>query len=116
MQPHPQNLKLGKQIGEGLVIASEPPGPIIMVGQLETMMSSQILVTNVACAIGPSVNPLQNRETQHVNIVLQHNMYQFFEQLELIGKPSNVITFSTDISSQNLVFWEIFGIFSSRNH
>jgi hypothetical protein len=25
--------------------------------------------TSVACAIGPSVNPLQNRETQHVNIV-----------------------------------------------
>jgi hypothetical protein len=52
-----------------------------MIGQLETMMSSQIVVTNVACAISPSVNPLQNRETQHVNIVLQH-MYQLFEQLE----------------------------------
>jgi hypothetical protein len=32
----------------------------------------------VACAVGPSVNPLQNRET-HVNIVLQC-MYPFFEQ------------------------------------
>ncbi len=30
-------------------------------------------------SIGPSVNPLQNSETQHVNIVLQY-MYQFFEQ------------------------------------
>ncbi len=33
----------------------------------------------MACAIGPSVNPLQNKETQHVNIVLQC-MYRFFEQ------------------------------------
>jgi hypothetical protein len=33
--------------------------------------------TSVACAIGPSLNPLQNTETQHVNIVLQC-MYQFF--------------------------------------
>jgi patatin-like phospholipase/acyl hydrolase len=70
------------------------------------MMSSQIVVTNVACAIGPSVNPLQNRETQHVKIVLQH-MYQFFEQLEVIRKPSNFTMFSTDFSSQNLVFWKI---------
>jgi hypothetical protein len=29
------------------------------------------IYTSVACAVGPSVNPLQNRETQHVNIVLQ---------------------------------------------
>jgi hypothetical protein len=34
---------------------------------------------NVASAVGPSVNPLQNRETQHVNVVLQC-MYGFFEQ------------------------------------
>ncbi len=33
----------------------------------------------VAYAIGPSVNPLQNKETQHVNIVLLC-LYQFFEQ------------------------------------
>jgi hypothetical protein len=33
----------------------------------------------VACAIGPSVNPLQNKETQHLNIVLQ-SIYPFFEQ------------------------------------
>jgi hypothetical protein len=38
-----------------------------------------IKMTSVACAIGSSVNPLQNRGTQHVNIVLQC-MYQFFEQ------------------------------------
>jgi hypothetical protein len=55
-----------------------------MVGQSETMMSSQIVVTTVASAIGPSVNPVQNREMQHVNIVLQH-MYQLFEHLELNG-------------------------------
>jgi hypothetical protein len=33
----------------------------------------------VACAIGPCVSPLQNRETQHVKIVLQW-MYLIFEQ------------------------------------
>jgi hypothetical protein len=38
----------------------------------------------MACAIGPSVNPLQNRETQDVNIVLQR-MYQFFEQPNMKG-------------------------------
>jgi hypothetical protein len=37
-----------------------------------------VVITNVAYDIGPSANPLQNRETQHVNIVLQC-MYQFFE-------------------------------------
>jgi hypothetical protein len=40
--------------------------------------------TSVACAVGPSVNPLQKRETQHVNIVLQC-MYQFFEQPNMNG-------------------------------
>jgi hypothetical protein len=42
-------------------------------------------VNYVACAIDPSVNPLQNRETQHVkNIVLQC-MYRFFEQPNMKG-------------------------------
>jgi hypothetical protein len=35
-------------------------------------------ITSVAYAVGPNVNPLQNKETQHVNIVLQC-LYQFFE-------------------------------------
>jgi hypothetical protein len=39
----------------------------------------QFNATSVACAIGPSVNPLQNKENQHVNIVLQC-LYPFFEQ------------------------------------
>jgi hypothetical protein len=33
----------------------------------------------VACAVGPSVNPLQNRETQDVNTIL-HVCINFFEQ------------------------------------
>jgi hypothetical protein len=37
-----------------------------------------VIYTSVACAVGTSVNTLQNRETQHVNIVLQC-MYRFFE-------------------------------------
>jgi tRNA uridine 5-carbamoylmethylation protein Kti12 len=43
------------------------------------MEAFPIITTSVACALGPSVNPLQNRETQHVNNVLQC-MYRFFEQ------------------------------------
>jgi hypothetical protein len=35
--------------------------------------------TNVVCVVGPRMNPLKNRETQHVNIVLPC-MYRFFEQ------------------------------------
>jgi hypothetical protein len=35
-------------------------------------------------AIRPSVNPLQNRETQDVNIVMQY-MYRFFEQPNMKG-------------------------------
>ncbi len=34
-------------------------------------LNAIITCTGVACAVGPSVNALQNRETQHVNIVLQ---------------------------------------------
>ncbi len=60
------------------------------------------------------VNPLQNRETQHLNIVLRC-MYQFLNSqiwkeimLELNGKPSSVTKFSTDFSFQNLVFGNLF--------
>jgi hypothetical protein len=38
----------------------------------------------VACVVGPSVNPLQNRETQHVTIALQC-LYQIFEQPNMKG-------------------------------
>jgi hypothetical protein len=34
--------------------------------------------------VGPNVNPLQNKETQHVNILLQC-MYQFFEEPNMKG-------------------------------
>ncbi len=39
---------------------------------------------NETCAIGPSVSPLQNRENQHVNIVLEC-IYLFFEQPNMKG-------------------------------
>jgi len=42
------------------------------------------MIISVACVVGPSVNPLQKRETQHVNIVLQC-MYRFFEQPSMKG-------------------------------
>jgi hypothetical protein len=38
----------------------------------------------MAFAVGPSVNPLQNSETQDVNIVLQC-MYRFFKQPNMKG-------------------------------
>jgi hypothetical protein len=41
-------------------------------------------MTNVAFDVGPSVNSLQNKKTQHVNIVLQC-MYQIFEQPNMKG-------------------------------
>jgi hypothetical protein len=47
-------------------------------------LAHYINTTNVPYAIGPGVNPLQNRETQHVNIVLQC-MYQTFEQPNMKG-------------------------------
>ncbi len=43
--------------------------------------------TNVAYDVGPNVNPLQNRETQHVNIILQC-LYRFFEQPNMKGNHS----------------------------
>jgi len=71
-----------------------------------------LLFTSVACAVGPSMNPLQNRETQHVNIVLQcrYSNSQIWKELilELNSKPPTVITFSTDFSFDNLVFWNLF--------
>jgi hypothetical protein len=46
---------------------------ISIYGNLKCMflLHDYFMHTSVACGIGPSVNPLQNRETQHVNIVLQ---------------------------------------------
>ncbi len=80
------------------------------------MLNCFFISTSVACGISPSVYPLQNSETQHVNIGLQC-MYPFFEQpnmkgshawIELNGTPSSVTTFSTDFSFQNLIFWNLF--------
>jgi hypothetical protein len=71
-----------------------------------------LICTSVACAVGPSVNPLQNKETQHVNIVLQwrYSNSQIWKEimLELNSKPPTVTTFSTNFSFQNLVFWNLF--------
>jgi hypothetical protein len=39
--------------------------------------------------VGSSVNPLQNRETQHVNIALQ-SMYRFFEQPNIKGNHARI--------------------------
>ncbi len=77
------------------------------------------MYTSVACAVDSSVkNPLQKKETQHMNIVLQVCIDFLNSQiwneimLELNGYPSSVTTFSTDFSFQNLVFWTLF-IFSA---
>ncbi len=47
-------------------------------------MALNINLTSVAYAVGPSVNPLQNRETLDVNIVLQC-MYPSFELPNMKG-------------------------------
>jgi hypothetical protein len=68
----------------------------------------------VAYNIGPSVNPLQNKETQHVSNILQYiidflnNQIRKEIMLELNVKHSSVPLFSTDFSFQNLVFWNLF--------
>jgi hypothetical protein len=48
-----------------------------------------LFYTSVACAVDPSVNPVQNRETQHVNIVLQC-MYRFFEEPNMKGNHASI--------------------------
>jgi len=58
----PSKIKVLKKLFQR--ISKAPP-------QLQTLWKLNLILTSVACAIGPSVNPLQNTETQHVNIVLQ---------------------------------------------
>jgi hypothetical protein len=77
---------------------------------------------SVACAIGPSVSLIHNREIQHVNIVMFYNVRidflnsQIWKEimLELNGKPSSVTMYSIDLSFQNLVFWNLFDILAKR--
>jgi hypothetical protein len=68
-------------------------------------------MTSVACALGPSVNPLQNREIQYVNIVLQYINFL----LELNGKAFKCYHISTDFSFQNLNFWNLFDFSAAEN-
>jgi hypothetical protein len=67
-----------------------------------------LIFTSVACVVGPSVNKIQNRETQHVNIVLQrrYSNSQIWKEimLELKRKPSSVTTFSTVFPSKTWFF------------
>jgi hypothetical protein len=72
------------------------------------------IYTSVACAVGPSVNPLQNRETQHVNIILQCT-YWFFEQSNMKGNHAWIKWYAFKcyhflnwfFSFQNLVVWNL---------
>jgi hypothetical protein len=57
---------------------------LLVIQQNTTTPSLTIINTIVACAVGPSMNPLQIKETQHVNILLQC-MYRFFEQPNMKG-------------------------------
>jgi len=86
----------------------------ITINMAKWNMFCDFIDITMACVIRPSVNPLQNREIQHVNIGLQ-SMYQFLSNqiwkeimVELNGKPSSVTTISTDFSFQNMVFWNLF--------
>jgi hypothetical protein len=68
----------------------------------------------VACDVGPSVNPLQNRElnmwTLFCSVCINFLNSQIWKDimLESNGKPSSVTTLSTDYSFQNLFFWNLF--------
>jgi hypothetical protein len=89
---------------------------ISIYGNLKCMflLHDYFMHTSVACGIGPSVNPLQNRELNmwilFCNVYIDFLNSQIWKEimLELNGKPSSVTTFSTDFSFQNLVFWNIF--------
>jgi hypothetical protein len=65
-------------------------------------------LTSVACAVGPSVNPLQIRKlnmwTLFCNVCIDFLNSQIWKEimLEFNGKPSSVTTFSTEFSFQNL--------------
>jgi hypothetical protein len=50
------------------------------------------IYTSMAYVVGTSVNPLQNRESQHVNIVLQC-MYRFFEHPNIKGNHAWIEAF-----------------------
>ncbi len=90
--------------------------------QLQTLWKLNLILTSVACAVGPSVNPLQNTKTQHVNIVLQCTD-QFFEQPNIKGNHS-WIEWQAFKCYHNLSwfflpkpdFLEFIWIFSGRNH
>jgi hypothetical protein len=85
-----------------------------------TYTCMDFMTTNVACAIGPSVNPNYKigklkMWTLFCNICINVLNNQIWKEvmLELNGKPSSVTTFSIDFSFQNLEFiW----IFSNRTH
>jgi len=66
--------------------------PLLMMNALfskHRFTNLSIVIISVACDIGPSVNPLQNRETQHVNNVLQC-MCQLFEQPNMKGNHVSI--------------------------
>jgi hypothetical protein len=85
-------------------------------------INSQFNMTSMACAIGPIVNPLQNRETQHVNIVL-HCMYWSFEHPNMKGNHAWIEWWA--LKCYHLLycfflpkpgFLEFIWIFRGRNH
>ncbi len=88
-----------------------------------TLPSLPIIITIVACVVGPSVNPLQIKETQHVNIVLQCMYWIFWTtkyerksclnwmvSLKVLPRSQLIFPFKT------WFFWEFIWTFSSRNH
>ncbi len=81
----------------------------------------KIEITNVACAIGTNVNPLQNREIQHVNIVLQVRINflnsQIWKEIMLKLNVSLHVSPHSQLNFPSKTWY--FGIylnFSSKNH
>ncbi len=81
-----------------------------------------IVYTSVACAIGPSVNPLQNRETQHVNIVFAMYVSSFWTAKY---KRKSCLNWMASLKCYHVLNWlfvpkpgflVLIWIFSSRIH
>jgi hypothetical protein len=89
-----------------------------------TLIALNINLTSVACAVGPSVNPLQNRETLHVNIVLQWMYVSIFwtakyerkSCLNWNGKPLECYQVLNWFFLPKPGCLKFLWIFNSRNH
>ncbi len=92
----------------------------VIIGNYFTYNCINFMTTDVACVVGPSVNPNYKIKKFKMwelfcNVCISVLNNQIWKEimLKLNGKPSSVTTFSMYISFQNL---EFISIFKNRNH